>query len=78
MTPEELRVNGGWSVKPELKEYVRVQAEKNNVSSSRYVENLIIADAELRNALGDPKIQAALQDGYKEMLKGGTTRKKPK
>lgn len=49
MTPEELRVNAGWSVKPEYKEYVRRQAERENLSSSRYVENLILADMEIRS-----------------------------
>jgi hypothetical protein len=54
VTPEDLRVNAGWSVKPEYKEYIRQQAEKQNLSASRYVENLIAADREIRSMSNEP------------------------
>jgi uridine kinase len=75
VTPEDLRVNAGWSVKPEYKEYIRQQAEKQNLSASRYVENLIVADMEMKSMLENPEVQEALKSGYKDMMEVHTSKK---
>jgi hypothetical protein len=75
VTPEELRVNAGWSVKPEYKEYIRQQAEANNLSASRYIENLIIEDQQFRAMLAKlpAEQRKELEGSYKDMLRKGIT-----
>jgi hypothetical protein len=65
VTPDErkekgLRANAGWSVQPELKEYIQRRAAEETleqgryVSASEYVEGLIIADREIRSMSNEP------------------------